>query len=462
MLVVVLLLVPLQWTPALSIGGYEVKRVALLADVINDADGTASNADSADIALPEVPAPPMPAATGNAAENTAGNADKTTAPASAAPAGITPILDYATTEAHGMAPFYRALAQRHSMKRPVRIAYFGDSFIEVDILTASLRNMLQSKYGGHGVGFLDMAPPYAPNRATVRQRYGGWTAHCVLDKGRYNRNLLNIGQRYFIPNGTGWTLVSGVKQPRLDSAEVHTIYLRANTEAEVGVKLDNGPMMAMHTIGHGQTEALTRTGRAGKTRWQVPAADGLVCWGVAEESRQGVVLDNFSLRGSSGITLGEIPMGNLREMHSVRPYDLIVLQFGLNVASKDQTNYTAYTNQMKKVIEHLKQSFPEAGILLVGVGDRENRMSDGQLHTLPGILALSRYQQKLAADCGIAFWNMFEAMGGEGSMRRMAEAKPVEAAKDYTHINAHGGKRLANLLFKSMVYGQETYQKNRK
>ena len=40
--------------------------------------------------------------------------------------------------------------------RPVRIAYFGDSFIEADILTADLREMLQQKYGGCGVGFVDV------------------------------------------------------------------------------------------------------------------------------------------------------------------------------------------------------------------------------------------------------------------------------------------------------------------
>ncbi len=34
------------------------------------------------------------------------------------------------------------------MKRPVRIAYFGDSFIEADIFTADLREMLQQEFGG--------------------------------------------------------------------------------------------------------------------------------------------------------------------------------------------------------------------------------------------------------------------------------------------------------------------------
>ena len=40
------------------------------------------------------------------------------------------------------------------MKRPVRIAYFGDSFIEADIFTADLRERFQSEFGGCGVGYV--------------------------------------------------------------------------------------------------------------------------------------------------------------------------------------------------------------------------------------------------------------------------------------------------------------------
>ena len=115
---------------------------------------------------------------------------------------------------------------------------------------------------------------------------------------------------------------------------------------------------------------------------------------------------------------------------------------------------------MKVVVEHLKQAFPQAGILVVGVGDREDRIN-GELRTLPGILALSRYQQNLAAECHVAFWNLYQGMGGEGSIRRMAEAKPAEAGKDYTHINLRGGERVAKALFKSMVYGYEQHQKRK-
>ena len=60
---------------------------------------------------------------------------------------------------------------------------------------------------------------------------------------------------------------------------------------------------------------------------------------------------------------------------------------------------------------------------------------------------------------GIAYWNLFEAMGGEGSIQKMVKANPSQANRDYTHINFKGGKHLATLLYETLVYGKEQYDK---
>ena len=79
----------------------------------------------------------------------------------------------------------------------------------------------------------------------------------------------------------------------------------------------------------------------------------------------------------------------------------------------------------------------------------------------PGVKNLIRYQQNIAAESGIAFWNMFEAMGGEGSMANLVHAKPSMANYDYTHINFRGGKHLAGLLYETLIYGKEQYDRRR-
>ena len=187
----------------------------------------------------------------------------------------------------------------------------------------------------------------------------------------------------------------------------------------------------------------------------------MVCWGVVLDGRSGITLDNFSLRGSSGTTLTSVPEATLREMHGVRPYDLVVLQYGVNVVTKNAKKYTQYVRNMKHVIDFIKKTFPEAGILICSVGDREGKDDSGKLCTMPGIKAMVLSQQTMAAESGVAFWNLYEGMGGEGSIKRMADAKPAEAGKDYTHINHRGGRRIAGILYKSIMHGFEQYKKRK-
>lgn len=103
----------------------------------------------------------------------------------------------------------------------------------------------------------------------------------------------------------------------------------------------------------------------------------------------------------------------MREFNEQRPYDLIILQYGLNVATERGRNYDKYIAGMQTTVQHLKEAFPQAAILIVSVGDRDYKTEEGELRTMPGIKNLVRYQQNLAADEAVAFWNMFEAMVGK-------------------------------------------------
>ena len=114
---------------------------------------------------------------------------------------------------------------------------------------------------------------------------------------------------------------------------------------------------------------------------------------------------------------------------------------------------------MANSIAHLKAQFPNASILVIGVGDREEKDVDGNLHTMPGVRELISYQRKMAADKKVAFWNLYEAMGGDGSISLMVTHK--QANLDYTHINFAGGKKLARILYDVLMNGKENYDKRK-
>ena len=378
-------------------------------------------------------------------------------------AGMTCIEDYSDSTMRGMTRFYQALDELAKAPRPVRIAYFGDSFIEADILTADLREMLQQKYGGCGVGFVTITSMTSGFRPTVRHSFSGWQSHSVMDSVFFDRSKLGVSGHYFIPNTGAYVELRGQKNyaSRLDTCQRASIFFYNRGTTTLSVRVNRGEATTETFEPIDDLQEMTVEGNIGSVRWTVESADSTLFYGLAMDGTSGIVLDNFSLRGSSGLSLRSVPVWMMREFNEQRPYDLIILQYGLNVATERGRNYDRYIAGMQTTVEHLKEAFPQAAILVVSVGDRDYKTEEGELRTMPGIKNLVRYQQNLAADEAVAFWNMFEAMGGEGSMAEMVHAKPSLANYDYTHINFRGGKYLAGLLYESLIYGKEQYDRRR-
>lgn len=435
-LIVAAALLGLYFLPPLSIDGRPLRKVDLLADIRPDAEEEVCDSDT--IVLP-LPVKPIFVDT--------------------CKTGMTCIEDYSDSTMRGMKHFYESLSQ--TQKRPVRIAYFGDSFIEADIFTADLREMLQKKFGGCGVGYVPITTSIAGYRPTVGHKFGGWSSHSSNDSIGFDKSQQDISSHYFFPREGAFVQYKGQKQyaSRLDTCEVSTLYLLNNNFAAVYSQVNAGEQELHEEPGYGDVQAISVEGSIGQVKWSVDLADSTTFYGVAMDGKRGVALDNFSVRGSSGLNLKHIPMRTLKEFHRVRPYDLIVLQYGLNVATERGVNYDSYRKGMLTVISHLKEAFPEASFLLVGVGDREYRTEEGDLRTMPGVKNLIRYQQAIAAEGNIAFYNLYEAMGGQGSIVEMIDRKM--ANYDYTHINFKGGKHLAGILFESLMYGREQYEKRK-
>ncbi len=436
---VVALLLALQFLPSLSIDGNPLREVSLLSDVLDEEPDSLAT-DSAQLwSVPD------------------------SAFVDTCRAGMTCIEDYADATQRGMQRFYQKLSQIANLDRPVRIAYFGDSFIEADILTADLRAMLQQKFGGSGVGYLHIVGLGRGYRPTVEESSKGWESHTVTDKRGFDNQRQGMANRYYLPTKGAFTQANGITRyaANLDKWERNFIYLHAGGKFDMISIRNKKDTVSYQVQPDNGVQRLEADGPTTDIKWVVnsPVDPATTFFGVALESRRGVCVDNFSLRSASGTTLQTIPAATLHAFNQVRPYDLIILQYGLNVAGPQSTKFDKYEKSMISVIDTIKGAFPEAGILLVGVSDRAYKDKSGNFKTMPGILNLIPCQQGIAAKTGIAYWNLFEAMGGEGSIQKMVKANPSQANRDYTHINFKGGKRLATLLYETLVYGKEQYDK---
>ena len=318
--------------------------------------------------------------------------------------------------------------------------------------------MLQSKYGGNGVGWIDAGNDLEQYKRSIRATFSGMTEHMVMKGGSYNASLAGIAERYYTTGGSASLVLEGTKEyPHASTWRNSRIYFRSNGNTSISEKTDKNPWQSKSFNGSASLQVYEGDGLTKEVRYQFKGAP--VLFGAALESDGGIIVDNFSMRGSKGVSLASLPDRTLEEFNSQRPYDLVILQFGVNAvdaktSDKDMHDYLA---QMKEVIKKFRRCYPDASILVVSTPDRGSKEGGA---TMPNIKALEGYQKELAAEEKVAFYSLFHAMGGEGSMAKLYD-KGMSSA-DYVHVSHGGGKIIARQIFNSIVAGENNYLRRKK
>jgi lysophospholipase L1-like esterase len=354
----------------------------------------------------------------------------------------------------GLRHFFSALNQIHSLERPVRIAFMGDSFIEGDIILADFRARMQERFGGGGVGFVPVSSKVEQYRPTISQTSKGWKTSSILSERRQNYVLPCV---VFEPvdDEASISFKTVNTYPGLDKVSSLKLIFSRNEQSEMKLIFNHSKDTVFEVLP--ETESITQYETEGSFTdgvFYFRNAKGLQALGIALEENTGVVVDNFSLRGNSGIVLDALDLNSCRTLQQIRAYDLIILQYRLNVATEQIQEYGWYRDRMVKVIQHIRQCFPETDILLLSVSDRSN-YRDGAYQTMPGVESLLKAQHQAAQIAQVPFWSVFEAMGGKNAMVRYVDRR--WASKDYTHLSFRGGKEIATMLFDALIFEKELY-----
>lgn len=371
---------------------------------------------------------------------------------SIAPKTITAIEDFSASGTASLSLFYDKLRTVNSLGRPVRIAVVGDSFIEGDIFTQDLREMMQTRFGGSGVGFVPLASTVAGFRQTVGHKFSGWTSHCITSNIR--RGGYIISSYTYTPGDGSTVFYQGSKaRAHLQSFTRARLLFINRKNSKIKASVNGEPEQTFTPGSSDELQQVVLMGDSiGSVRFTINSADGFTGYGAFLDASRGVSVDNYSVRGNSGVTLSSTDGDLMRQMNTLLPYDLIVFEYGLNVASADVRNYSTYLSQMQVAIAHLRKSFPSAAFLIMSVPDRARRTADG-FATMPGIAAMASTQHRLAEHSGTAFWSTLNAMQARGGMGEFVTKG--WAAKDYTHLSHRGGKELARAFFDALMWDME-------
>jgi len=416
--------------PMFDFGSFHFKRVNILADIMRK-DATSTIAEETDHDTTIVVKP---------------------AYVDTCKHGVTCIEDF-SPDSTGMRDYLAALDAASSSV--VRIAFFADSYVEGDIMLETFRDSMQCIYGGSGVGFVPITSEVAGFRQTVIHTFTNWDTYSIVGD-RSDQHPLGPAGMSFVSKPGNEVSYKAPNHRHLNSFPTASLFYK---------KCDNGAVIrngydTLPLTGHDLINAIS-VGRNQQSLRLNITGDSVDLYGVSFEDTKGISVDNFSVRGNSGMALNMISEGMYRQFDSIHPYKLVVLSYGLNVANEKAFNYKGYGKNMSKVVQRMKQAFPHSTILIVGCSDRGAKV-DGEYRTLPSLKELINVQREVAAENGVCFWNLFEAMGGDSTMIRWVDAKPALANKDYTHLTFRGGRRVANILISTLLYEKEKFDRKKK
>lgn len=338
--------------------------------------------------------------------------------------------------------FWTALKNEEHTTKPIHIAYFGDSEIEGDLITGDLRLLLQEKFGGKGVGYL----PFASVDANFRNQVAFDFEDDNINTYALNKNTKNydygISGMVFEPKNE--FIVKYKQISKNASYDIIRVFYKIKDTNSNPYFYINKQQIEIVAKDNNLSQYITKAPSSTNSLEIKLMPNTLRFYGISLESLNGIYVDNFSLRGYSGMTLTKIPLENLRMFDKFLNYRLVVLQYGMNVLNDNTKDYSFYKANMKDVIEHFKKAFPKADILVISIGDKGKKVGDRYI-TDANIFNLIKAQKELAEETNASFINLFDVMGGVNTMVKWVN-KGL-ASPDYVHLSRGGGKIIAKKIF---------------
>jgi len=367
--------------------------------------------------------------------------------------------DFLDDSHHSLDHFYAALHaedQGHG-DVPVRIVHYGDSPTTADLITGDARQILQQRFGNGGPGFLLIDRPWAwYGHYGVDLAGDGWTIDTAVNSPRIG--TYGLGGAVFTGSAGAH---SRIKLQNADTTVVELQYLTQQNGGTVEVLADGNPAGTAQTAGgNGENGAATIVIPPGTKTLELRVTSGTVkLFGVAlgREGR-GLTYDSIGLNGASTTVMSRnFDEANFASALQHRRPDLVIINYGTNESTYLNYVRTQYEIELRRAIARVRAALPQASILVMSPMDRGLRGSGNSIGTYPAIPVIVQIQERVAKDTDCAFFNTYEAMGGEGTMERWYDGHPRMVAADLIHPSPQGARIVAQALTSQLLIGYERY-----
>lgn len=363
-------------------------------------------------------------------------------------------------------PFYEQLYQLEMhQKGKVRIAYYGDSMTDGDMIVQDIRAAFQNAFGGRGVGFVSISSESAASRSSVLHEFStNWKKQSYLNVKNPIRPFGANGQVFFAnhPSEDIWVKYTAGRNKNTNILDNPTLFYGSsdNLFGLVNYVIDKDSIHKTLSAVNRLNTIILKKGSLKSLKLNFKNASAVPVYGVNFDDGKGVHVDNFSQRGNSGIPISKFDPALMQAFQKKFNYGLIVLHYGTNVLNYGTKDYKWYERSMTKTVNRLREGFPGASILIISTADKATKYKT-EMKTDSAVVPLTLAQRNYALKTQSAYVNLYTLMGGDGSIVKWADNEPVMANKDYTHFNMRGSKKVAGMLYQHIMNGYQEYKRLR-
>ena len=345
---------------------------------------------------------------------------------------------------------------------PLRIIHYGDSQIEEDRITVTIRERLQERFGGSGPGML-------PARQYATPRVGEGSTAELQRFFNYGDAAYRAGIRQYGPYADF---------VRLDTVSTFSFYpIRRkeqgpSTFERMTLVAGNLRSSLSVTSKGDRREVEPGQGALSFVRFELPdssarasmtVAGSADLYGILLDSKTGVRMANVAMRGSSGAIFTTMDREQLRTFYKEENVRLILLQYGGNSVPYLKTDkaISGYLESVRKQIRFLRGIAPQAKVIFIGPSDMSTTVA-GKRQTYPRLPGFVDSLRVSATQSGAAYWDIYGVMGGENSMVQWVKAHPALAGSDYVHFTLAGSRNIGDMFCDALFLYYDYYRFRKK
>ncbi len=356
----------------------------------------------------------------------------------------------------------------------VHIVHYGDSQLEEDRISATIRNDLQDEFGGAGPGMMP-AIMTVPSQTTSHSSVGALDRYILFGPKEEEADHSRYGPLAQLAKLEGEASITIQKRKERKNAFSHvggysTIKILMNKGAHLKAKLNVNQtfveVIGEDAEGNPKEKRTVKVVDAGEPTvetfnklkvytWKLKDTTSTAkmylsgnaeIYAIAADGAYGVAVDNVAMRGSSGTIFHRIDSELLAESYKAMNARLIIMEYGGNLVPGTNSGNIEWTKKIiTRQIQAIQKANPDADILFIGPADMA-RQKDGQWQTYAGLNMTIKALREVALDNGAAYWDMHRVMGGNGSMIKWVNKEPALGFTDHIHFTRRGAAYMGDLF----------------